>query len=142
MRNLEKNKQKLFYSLQDKEVPIYELDENGDVVYVEIDGKKVPVETGDKRMVYSKPKEFLGNITTSGGESVSVEFGIDKADYSAILVVDKEELPITETSLIWHETEPVMDEYGTVDEKSADYTVKKISPTLNTEKYLLDKVVK
>lgn len=140
---LDFNKQKMYYSLQDKEVPIYETDENGDIVYYEdLDGNRIPLETGETKKVYSEPVEFLGNIAMSGGESETVEYGIDLSQYAATLVVDKDLLPINETSIIWHKTEPVIKEDGTVDEFSADYTVVKLSPSLNFDRYILQKVVK
>ena len=67
MRTLNKNKQTMYYALLDKEVPIYDLDEDGNIKYIEIDGVQVPVETGETRIVYSNPVEFKGNITMSGG---------------------------------------------------------------------------
>lgn len=142
MRTLNKNKQTMYYALLDKEVPIYDLDEDGNIKYIEIDGVQVPVETGETRIVYSNPVEFKGNITMSGGESQAAEFGLNLGDYSAVLIPDKELLPITETSLIWHESEPVYGADGYVDEHSADYTIVKLSPSLNTDRFVLKKVVK
>lgn len=142
MRTLNKNKQTMYYALLDKEVPVYDVDENGDIIYIEIDGVIVPVETGDTRIVYSEPVPFKGNISMSGGESQEAEFGINTSDYSAVLVVDKELLPITETSRIWYESEPQHGQDGYVDEYSADYTVVKPAPSLNGERFVLKKVVK
>ena len=72
------------------------------IVYIEIDGVQVPVETGETELVYSEPVEFKGNISTSGGESKETEYGIDSTDYDAVLMMMKNDLPITETSIIWH----------------------------------------
>ena len=52
MRLLEKNKQNLKYALQVGEVPVYERDEDGNIIYIEIDGQKVPVETGDGNRLF------------------------------------------------------------------------------------------
>ena len=142
MRTLNKNKQKMYYALQDKEIPVYELDDDGNVKYMEIDGVMVPIETGDTKLVYSLPVEFSGNIAMSGGESQAAEFGLNLADYSAVLVMDKGEIPITETSLIWHGSEPEINDDGTVNQFSADYTVVKLSPSINSDRYALKKVVK
>lgn len=135
MRTLTKNKQKMYYSLQIGEVPDYEY-------YTDSDGNKIPLETGEYKIGYGEPVEFFGNIAMSGGESEAVEFGLDMSQYSAVLIVDKGLLPIDETSRIWHTTEPVMNDDGTVDEFTADYTVVKLSPSLNVDKYVLKKVVK
>ena len=135
MRTLKKNKQEMYYSVLLGEYPIYDY-------YIDSDGNRIPVSTGESEMRYSVPKDFKGNIAMSGGESEAVEFGVNKSDYSAVLVVDKEELPIDETSLIWFESEPVDGSGETIKVSDADYTVTKIIPSLNGVRYLLKKVVK
>lgn len=136
--------QPMKYSLQDGRVPIYERDENGDIVYIEVDGQKIPVETGEYETGYSAPVDFMGNISMSGGEAEAKEFGMDIGDFDAVIVLEKDAIPITETSIIWH-TSPVKykDEQNTiVDSKSADYAVKRVSPSLNFTKVLLQRIVK
>lgn len=144
MRTLQKNKQNLKYALLDKEIPIFKKDENGKIMYIEMDGEKIPIETGETEKIYSLPVEFRANIATSGGESKMVEYGIDKGDYDAILVVERNLLPITETSLIWCESKVGYKDVHRkiIDGNSADYYVKKLSPSLNQMKYLLKKIVK
>ncbi len=142
MRTLQRNKQKMYYALQTGEVPVYEIDEYGNIKYIEVDGEQVPVETGETKIGYGEPVEFFGNIAMSGGESEAVEYGLDLSQYSAVLVVGKGYLPLDETSRIWHTTEPRMNPDGTADETSADYTVVKVSPSLNVDKFVLQKVVK
>lgn len=144
MRLLRKNMQPMKYSLQDGRVPIYERDENGDIVYIEVDGQKIPVETGEYETGYSDPVDFMGNISMSGGEAEAKEFGMDIGDFDAVIVLEKDAVPLTETSIIWH-TSPVKykDEQNTiVDSKSADYAVKRVSPSLNFTKVLLQRIVK
>lgn len=135
MRTLNKNAQKMYYANQDRLVPIYE-------EYTDEDGNTYPLDTGETKLVYGEPVEFKGNIAMSGGEAEAQEFGLNLSDYSAILLVSKNALPITETSLIWHTTEPTKDSDGNTDEYSADYRIVKISPSLNFDKYVLKKVVK
>lgn len=135
MRTLKKNKQEMYYSVLLGEYPIYDY-------YIDSDGNRIPVSTGESEMRYSVPRDFKGNIAMSGGESEAVEFGVNKSDYSAVLVADKEELPIDETSLIWFESEPPAGSEEDIDAASADYTVTKIIPSLNGVRYLLKKVVK
>lgn len=144
MRTLAKNQQKMYYSLFIGEMPIYELDENGNKIvdYVDNEGNVYYRETGEYKNAYTAPVEFYGSIAMSGGESEVVEFGVNLADYSAILIVNKQTLPISETSLIWHKTEPIMGIDGYADQYTADYTVVKLSPSLNIDKYVLQKVVK
>ena len=144
MRLLRKNMQPMKYALQEGRVPIYERDENGDIVYIEVDGEKIPVETGEYETGYSAPVDFMGNISMSGGEAEAKEFGMDIGDFDAVIVLEKDAIPITETSIIWH-TSPVKykDEQNTiVDSKSADYAVKRVSPSLNFTKVLLQRIVK
>jgi hypothetical protein len=78
----------------------------------------------------------------SGGEAEAQECGLNLADYEAVLVLGKNTLPITETSLIWHTSETTKGADGNTDEYSADYRIVKISPSLNFDKYVLKKVVK
>ena len=137
MRTSNKNKQTLYYALQsDEKLPIY------DGFYTDEDGNQYPLDTGEIEYVYIEPVAFKGNISMSGGESEAAEFGLNLSDYNAVLVMNKSEIPITETSLIWFENKPVYNDDGRVDEHSADYTVVKISPSLNVDKFVLKKVVK
>ena len=136
MRTLNKNAQKMYYANQDRVVPIYEY-------YEDEDGNTIPLDTGETKLVYGEPIEFKGNISLSNGGEVEVqEFGLSQADYSAILVVGKDYIPLSETSLIWHTTEPTKDIDGNTNEFSADYRVVKVSDSLNVSKYALQKVVK
>jgi hypothetical protein len=131
MMMLNQNKQKMYYAnlldvIQEE--------------YIDEDGNRYP--TGEPKNIYSDPIEFDGNIAMSGGEAEAQEFGLNLADYEAVLVVGKNTLPITETSLIWHVTAPTKGIDGNTDEYSADYRIVKISPSLNFDKYVLRKVVK
>lgn len=140
---LRQNMQKMHYALQDTEIPVYERDEDGNIIYYEdSEGNKIPLETGETKIGYGKPVKFWGNISMSGGESEAVEYGLDLSQYSAVLVTAKGVLPINESSRIWHTTAPVVDENGYADEFSADYVVVKLSPSLNVDKYVLKAVVK
>lgn len=144
MRLLEKNKQNLKYALQVGEVPIYERDEEGNIIYIDVDGQKVPVETGETEIGYDKPVDFRGNIAMSGGEAEAKSFGVDISEYDAILLMEKGRIPIDETSLIWHMSEvKYVDKQNTiVDKKSADYSIKRVQPSLNFTRYLLKRIVK
>lgn len=135
MRMLQKNKQKMYYANQDRIVPVYE-------TYIDDDGNEYQLDTGETKIMYGEPVEFFGNIALSGGEAEAKEYGIDVSEYSAILVLPKGMLPLNETSLVWHTTEPTTDINGNTDEYSADYKVVKVSPSINVNKYVLQKVVK
>lgn len=144
MRTLAKNKQCMYYANQIGKVPKYERNKDGSIKYITVDGEQVPVETGDTEMGYSTPQEFKGNISFSGTETRAVEFGIDVSGYDATLTVDKNSLDLSETSIIWFMSDV---EYYDIDKsipnpKSADYRVKKDTPSLNESKYLLERIVK
>lgn len=125
----------MYYALYSGEIPIYEY-------YTDSEGNIIPIDTGETTTGYELPVEFSGNIALSGGESEAQEFGLNLSDYEAVLVVGKNVLPIDETSLIWQNTEPKYNADGTVDRFSSDYTVVKVSPSLNVDKFVLKKVVK
>lgn len=135
MMTLDSNKQKMYYANQDKIAPIYE-------EYTDEDGNTYPLDTGETKLVYGDPIEFFGNLSMSGGESEAVEFGIDLSQYSAIVVLPKNYINVTETSLIWTDTEPTKDGEGNVISDNADYRIVKISKSLNFDKLVLQKVVK
>lgn len=135
MRTLNKNKQKMYYANQDKEVPIT-------TTYYDDEGNAYELDTGETELVYGEPIEFYGNIAMSGGEAEAQEYGLSLSDYEAILVVSKNTLPIDETSRIWHTTESTKNDKGYTDEYSSDYRIVKYSPSLNFDKYVLKKVVK
>lgn len=141
---LEKNKQDLKYALQIGEVPIYERDEEGNIIYIDVDGQKVPVETGETEIGYDKPVDFRGNIAMSGGEAEAKSFGVDISEYDAVLLMEKGRIPIDETSLIWHTSAvKYIDEQNTiVDRKTADYSIKRVQPSINFTRYLLKRIVK
>ena len=142
---LQQNKQKMFYALQIGQVPIYETDENGNIIYYQdSEGNKIPLETGETEIGYTDAIQFFGNISMSSGEREALEFGIDLSDYDATLVVDKNAIPITETSLIWFESEVgYKDNLQTViDPNTADYKVLAVKPSINTSKFILGKLPK
>lgn len=144
MRTLQKNEQLMFYANQTEKVPIYELDEDGNIVYIEVDDVMVPVETGDYEYRYGNVKELYGNIAMSGGESDEEEYGISKSEYDAVLVLDKNAADISETTLIWFESPVSYEDTGKtiIDAYSADYKVLAPKPSLNSAKYILGKVTK
>lgn len=138
MRSLKKNMQKLQFSTYAEAIPIYERDENGDIIYIEVDGEKIPVVAGEVAG-YNTPVIFYANIAMSGGESEAREYGINTADYNAVIVTTGKSLPLDELSLIWHTTEPTIKDDGMVDGDSADYKIVAVKPSLNGVKYLIKK---
>lgn len=146
MRTLAKNKQKMWYALFKGEEPEYEFDETGQKIvdYIDEDGNIYYRETGNKIPTYFEPVSFYGNISMSGGEVNTQEYGIDVSGYDALLVLDKDEIPIEETSLVYFESEPQYKDLDKtiVDGNKADYRVLAIKPSLNQLKIILGRIVK
>lgn len=146
MREFRKNQQPLHYALLIGEKEEYKLDKDGNVIIVGYDEDNDPIYkmTGKTVLMYSKPVEFNSSISFGGSEVDLLPFGISNADYDATLVLDKDTIPITETSLIWYDSEvKYKDKQQTiVDDSSADFTVVKIVPSLNQKVYVLKRIVK
>lgn len=131
MRTLKRNKKSLHYALFLGKMPKVFVDKQGN-----------SYETGDKEITYSEPIEFEGNIALSGNkESLEAEYGLDLSEYHAILIVSNNSLPIKEGSLIWHNLTPKTNSNGNALKESADYVVKKVVPSINSCKYVLQKLV-
>lgn len=146
MRMCAKNFQKLKYALFLGEVEEYALDDGGNRIinYVDADGNIYYQKTGDTYKSYSTPTDFLANFVMSGGDAENAEFGIDVSEYDAIITVVADTLPLTETSLIWKDSEVGYTDTNDfhIDPKSADYRVIRVSKSLNYTKYVLKAIVK
>lgn len=145
MMCLARNKQKLFYSLQRDRTPVYATDDDGNIIYyTDSEGNKIPLETGDTTIGYEKPVSFNANIAMSGGEAEAKEYGLSIADYNAVIVTNADTFPITLGTRIWHKSKIGYKDIGKQipDENTADYSVVKVSETINTVKYILKAVVK
>ena len=147
MRTLVKNQQKLFYAKLIDSEPVYALDENGNKIISFIDESETPPvvyyeERGTTQRHYSAPVPIKANIAQSNGDMQEQEYGLSEGSYEAILVTEKGKYPITKTCLIWHKTEPEVDEHGYALAASADYTILSINESLNVDKYVLGKVIK
>lgn len=145
MRSLNKNKQKLMYSVQQSAESSNVVDDEGNVVYDEIDGNMVARTTDDaETLTYSVPKTFYGNIHSSGGQAEAQSYGVSIGDYDAVLYMPKGTVDLSETSLIWYDSEPKYsdDAKTKVIPSSADYLVQRVPPCLDERVYLLKRVDK
>ena len=133
MRTLNKNKQTIYYALNLGRETVSTEDK------IIVDGEEVYIDEGDYKINYSVPEAFSANISFSGGDSTDVEFGLDLSAYDAIIVTNLNEYPITETSLIWFETEPPATQSNG---DTADYSVVAVRNTLNQTKIILKRRVK
>ena len=147
---LDINKQAMKYSLQGQTVPIYERDDDGNILYytdndrepyLDSEGNKIP-KILEEKTGFSEPVDFKANIAFSGGEAQSKEYGFDTADFDAILLTDRNMLPIQKGDLIWLDSKPTYTSDSLVDETSADFTIVGIKPALYSTKYMLKAIVK
>ena len=137
MRTLRRNKSNLYYSLYKESEVAYLTDDEGNIVYEEIDGEEVPIETGNNPPTYEEPVPFKGYIQFKGGTEEAMAFGVSVGSYTHLLIMRKGEIPITETSLIFdHEPQ------GEITENTADYKIYRVAPSLNFVTYLLKSVDK
>lgn len=120
MRSLKKNQQLIWYSTYADQITIYERDENGEIVYVDVE-KTIP-KIISERAGYSKPVSFCANVSAGKGTAQEEVFGKD-IDFTRTISTTDLTLPIDELSLVWIESEPKYLEDGTVDPNSADYKV-------------------
>ena len=104
MRDLRKNQRKMYYSL-----------------YVEQENDS-DFDSLDTVAKYSAPIEFRASLSVGQSDSDDSPFGKD-ISYDRIISTVNKSLPITETSLIWYETKPILLEDGSADPSSADYKV-------------------
>lgn len=151
MRTLRKNQTQLKYSLQIADIPEFET-----IYYEDDDGNKYPLEvrpTGKTEVVYSEPTSFLASISMSGGEAEAVEYGLSTELYSAVMIIEKNAVPLKEGALIWHTSEPQLKHIEVeIDDislngdypikTSADYVVVSVRDSLNFTKVILDAVNK
>lgn len=142
MRQMQKNKQKMYYALAYAEqVPVYETDDEGNIIYEDVDGVLVPKETGIWETPYHEPVVFYGNINSGNvGYAIARAYGISTGNFDAVLCMRKGELPLEVTTLIWYDKEPKYRQDGSVDPKSANYSVRRIPPCLDEICYLLRRI--
>lgn len=107
MRDAESNKIKMWYALYEGKED--EVDKNGDF-------------TGNQITKYSAPVQFRASASSGKGSAEQDVFGMNLDFTRSICSMDMS-LPITGTSLVWIESEPVVKEDGSADENSADYVV-------------------
>jgi hypothetical protein len=139
MRLCRRTQQRLFYSVQESVVPVYETNIDGNIVYDEIDGEQVPVETGSTEIRYSVPKEIFATVSVSGGEAEAKPYGMDTSSYDATIILPTGLVNIPEGSVLWRNSEiEYKDEDCTIiDAMSADYIVVKVSESQNYTRYVL-----
>ena len=135
------NKQKFYYANWVENATEYQRDDDGNVKTVSVNGKDRPIEKVAPAH-FSQPTAFEASVNMGGGNAEAKEFGIDDSSYSATLTTPKGLLNITETSIIWYQSEPKLKADGSADETSCDYHVVKKTTSLIYDRYVLAKRVK
>lgn len=131
MRQLRKNKQKMYYSVRLGNFPVYRKDKDGNIESIEVDGELVPVPTGEYENGYDVPIEFNNNISGSLNALAIQPYGTDASHTHAIITADKDELPFNVGTRIWLKSEVKYKDIGKtiVDADSADYEVRDVDRT-------------
>lgn len=112
----------MYYSLFEQNKPIYETDENGNIVYLIIGGNKIPKKTGENAESYSEPVEFFNCISGDLTEDEMKAFGGENLG-NAKMTYRRNKYPFKTGTLIWKESEVQYKQDGSVNEDSADYRV-------------------
>lgn len=122
MRGLEKNKQSFWYALYERSEPVY--DGYGNEI--------------GRNPIYSKPVKEKGNISAARGSTENDLFGVN-AVYTKTINPLPEDCPISETSVLWIDRLPEIEEDGTT-KTGHDYVVAQIAHSLNHKAYAVSKV--
>lgn len=122
MKAMERNKKKFWYALYERSEPI--LDEDGNEV--------------GEQSVYGNPVKEKGNISAARGSTENDLFGVN-AVYTKTINPMPNNCPIDESSILWIEVEPVIEEDGrTV--TAHDYVVSQVAESLNHKAYAISRV--
>lgn len=131
MKCMDRNKSPFFYALYEGKEEIE--DDYGNA-------------TGEYALKYGNPIGSSANISAAKGETSTRQFG-ESEDYDRVIVFDNNAPPIDEYSVLWVDTEPQINEDGSlaVDEggnviTSHDYIVKKVARSLNNISIAISKV--
>ena len=122
MRGMSKNKQSFWYALYERSEPI--LDEDGN-------------EVGEK-LIYGNPIKESGNISEAIGSTEKALFGIN-AVYTKTINPMPDSFPMNETSILWIECEPVIEDDGST-MTAHDYVVSQVARSLNHKAYAISRV--
>lgn len=143
MRTQKRNKQKMYYSTILGQKPIYDRDEEGNVIYVEVDGELVPQEGNGYETLYSTPVEFKANISSTLASAAFKPFGVDNSSNMATICCNKDYVPLRIGDIVWVKSQPKYeDEEETIPlSKTADFVVKGVADIgLTNDLYLLQRL--
>lgn len=131
MRCMNRNKVKFYYALYESREPIM---------------NQYGKPSGQHKVIYGNPIEEYANISAAKGETQTRQFG-ENESYDKVIVMDLGTLSIDEYSILWVDTEPQLNEDGSlaVNNKGEvitphDYVVKKVAKSLNNVSIAISKV--
>lgn len=128
MRTPKRVRQKLYYALKGEPQPIYERDEDGNIIYILVGGEEIPKDSGEQTNGIEEPvmieNSIGGNLTQAEIEA----FGSQGKDLAS-MTYRRGEYPFKVGTLIWLNSEIRRLEDGQIDDKSADYVVVGINTT-------------
>ncbi len=131
MRCMNRNKVKFYYALYESREPIM---------------NQYGKPSGQHKVIYGNPIEEYANISAAKGETQTRQFG-ENESYDKVIVMDLGTLSIDEYSILWVDTEPQLNEDGSlaVNDKGEvitphDYVVKKVAKSLNNVSIAISKV--
>lgn len=134
MRSARANQKTIYYALYNQKVPVYETDENGDILY---DGD-TPIETGDYTVGRGNPIKLKISISAGKGDSEEQPFGTD-VQFSRTMNTCNMDLPIDENTVLWIDVKPVIKADGSTDTEN-DYKVVSTARGLHNVVYAIEKV--
>lgn len=123
MRALARNKRLIHYANYRDKTPLK--DEYGNL-------------TGEYEIHYTNPIAVCANVSAARGESTTRQFG-DDVSYDRIIVLDDPKFPINESSILWIDTPPEIQEDGSTKDPH-DYIVKQVATSLNSVSIAVSKV--
>ena len=94
--------------------------------------------TGEYEVSYENPVAVKANVSAARGESTTRQFG-DDVNYDRVILIDDPKFPIKESSILWIDTPPKIQEDGSTKDPH-DYIVKQVATSLNSVSIAVSKV--
>lgn len=141
MRTLRRNRQRMYFSNPGELQPIYERDEDGNIITTEVNGQLVPLDTGEFELTFTEPIEFFANINGKLSEVTLEAFGIDNSMNYCEIVTNKNAFGLKIGAIIWRSSKVIIKPNGNPDVDSADYVVRGVvKESLNEDRYLVKRL--
>ena len=94
--------------------------------------------TGEYEVSYENPIAVKANVSAARGEATTRQFG-DDVNYDRVILIDDPKFPIKESSILWIDTPPKIQEDGSTKDPH-DYIVKQVATSLNSVSIAVSKV--